>query len=125
MELTILISGQRVRPGQRECGTFELAVPRGAVRMVLITGPEGCRYEDSWHDLSLAPDSRFAVADRRGQVGLIDVDKSGLRAEPVFSSLRHGQCTRIVKRADCYRIARTAMAAHSAIRNNGGGSSQN
>lgn len=67
-ESRIFISGAYRNGGQTECGIFELETATGTVRTVPVSGKPDCDYLHTWHNLSLSPDGRRAVAFRKVDV---------------------------------------------------------
>jgi hypothetical protein len=67
----IIISGA-YRPGNDvACGVFELSVPSGNVRQILLQ-PD-CHAASSWSYLSLSPDGELAVATHNHRLEVIDL----------------------------------------------------
>ncbi len=67
----ILVSGGH--QDKRDHGLFELTIPGGSVRPVLVEPQRSPR--SFWMHLSLSPDGKRAVATHEGQLKLIDVVK--------------------------------------------------
>ena len=75
---TALISGQY--KASTQCGIFEAGITSDSVRKIALTEAPDCTYEDSWRNLSLSPDARFAVAERHGEIGLIDLAQGNVKS---------------------------------------------
>jgi hypothetical protein len=70
----IVISGNRQSANGRGCGVFEILVPNGDVRQILISD---CHYQGAWDNLSLSPNGAEAIASvgtNRGDLHLERID---------------------------------------------------
>ena len=78
-ESKIVVSGRFRAPDGEKCGLFELTTATGTIRRVPVPGNPDCDYLYAWHDLSLSPDAKRAVAFRkveaRPEILLIDLDQ--------------------------------------------------
>jgi hypothetical protein len=74
----LIVSG-RLREGRRQtCGLFEVSLPGGAVKSVFER--PYCEYLGSWTYLSLSPDGERVLANRQGNLEMIDLGNHSVQS---------------------------------------------
>jgi len=78
----IVISGKYHTGDLADCGIFDLNVTTGHVKPVIIQDNPDCDYVPAWHDVSVSPNGKRAVAreGRNNEIMLIDLDSGAYRA---------------------------------------------